>query len=77
MFHESSIVLSDKMLLVKYFEGKIFINGNQFMKNFPSKKPATVNRKSLEGENFRGFCGFMDNRETFIHNNFLGCLTRL
>ena len=77
MFHESSIVLSDKMLLVKYFEGKIFINGNQFMKNFPLKKPATVYGKSLEGENFRGFRGFMDNRETFTHNNFLRCLTRL
>ena len=37
----------------------------------------TVYGKSLEGENFHGFCGFMDNRETFTHNNFLRCLTRL
>ena len=37
----------------------------------------TVYGKSLEGENFRGFRGFMDNRETFTHNKFLRCLTRL
>ena len=30
--------------------------------------------KSLEGENFCGFRGFMDNREAFTHNNFLKVL---
>ena len=34
----------------------------------------TVYGKSLEGENFHSFYGFMDNRETFTHNNFLKVL---
>ena len=73
-------------ILIRYFNHELLdinndINNinNRILQNNTSPKiliiyninlSDTVYRKSLGGENFCGFRGFMDNRETFTHNNF-------